>query len=634
MFNKSIAYRLSVFISIAVISVFVAIIIVSYLINSQYVNESIKDKAIRLSNELIMKVEKPLVSTHEVSSNIAEQIIFYGQNKHPEQLIIDLMKKYPYINAIIISIDDDVPGLEKHNYYSYREGDSIIFESHSEKIYHCLNEKSIIENITKKDEPVWTDVFICQSNQNQVVSSYASIYLRSENNRKAGYVICEVSLDDLNNIVNGIKVGEHGFAFLLSKDGRFITHPIKEFVLRKTIFSVSDGAINKSKTNIQEILDKGLSGAFIAYPKFLNYEKHWVYYTRLNEIDWTVIFAMPYKQLFKPLYISILKMLLISVIGIIIIYLLIKYITDLLINPLSEVTDKLKNFTTETGNIEINSLNEIKLVSESLNMLKAGYERHKIRQSEEEKKNHRQMQDLLQASEIQQSLIKTDFSVFSEIKEIDLYAIYKPARIVSGDLFDFFFDNNDNLIFTMGDVSGKGVSAAFFMSIAQTIIKSSARKFKTAGEIVKNANNELHTSNQHQFFLTLFLGILNIKTGVLNYCNAAHTPTYILKPAGEVIVLDQSHGLPLGLYPNKEYTDSEITLKKGDSILLYTDGITELRNENDLHLGNERFVENLKNLAGLDPKDLIAGVEQSIELFKGKAGQTDDITLMNIRFNA
>ena len=634
MFNKSIAYRLSIFISVAVISVFVAFIIVSYLFNSKYINESIKDKAIGLSNELIMKVEKPLISTRELSSNISEQILFYGKDKHPEQFITILMRKYPFINTILISIDDDVNYLAKHNYYSYRENDSIRFESQDQKFYHCLTEKSIFEEISKNEEPAWTEVFLCQKDQSQVVAAYSPILLKDENNRKIGYVICEVSLNNLNDIVNSIEVGKDGFAFLLSKDGRFITHPIKEFVLRKTIFSVSDGAINKRKTNIKEILDKGLSGAFIAYPDFLNREKHWVYYTQLKEIEWTVIFAMPYNQLFKPLYISILKMLLISVIGIIVIYLVIKYITDLLVNPLSEVTDQLKKFTNETGNIEINSLNEIKLVSESLNMLKLGYERYKIKQSEDEKKNHRQMQDLLQASEIQQSLIKTDFSVFSKIKEIDLFAIYKPARIVSGDLFDFFFDNNDNLIFTMGDVSGKGVSAAFFMSVAQTIIKSSARKFKSAGEIVKNANNELHTTNKHQFFLTLFLGILNIKTGELNYCNAAHTPTYILKPNGKVQELDQSHGLPLGLYPNKEYSNANITLQKGDSILLYTDGITELRNENDLHFGNEKFVENLENLVGLNPKELVLRVEQSLELFKGEASQTDDITLMNIRYNA
>jgi sigma-B regulation protein RsbU (phosphoserine phosphatase) len=168
MFNKSIAYRLSVFISAAVISVFIAFIVVSYLFSSKYVNENIKDRAIKLSNELITKVEKPLVATREVSSNISKQIIFYGQNKHPEKLIIGLMEKYPFINAIIINIDSDIPGLSKHNYYSYRENDSIIFESHEEKFYYCLNEKSIIDEISKKSQPAWTEVFLCKEPKNKL----------------------------------------------------------------------------------------------------------------------------------------------------------------------------------------------------------------------------------------------------------------------------------------------------------------------------------------------------------------------------------------------------------------------------------------------------------------------------------
>ncbi len=634
MLNKSIAYRLSVFISIAVISVFIAIIFISYLFNSQYVNEDIKNKAIALSNELITKIEEPLVATREVSLNISQQIVFYSRHRHPELLIRSLMKMYPFINTIIIHIDSDVPNLKSYDFYSYRENDSIFFETHNEKYYHCLNEKSIIEDISKNKQHSWTKVFLCQRNQNQVVSSYSPVFYGNEDSRhKAGYVICEVSLNNLNDTLNSIKVGENGFAFLLSEDGRFMTHPVKEFVLKKSIFSESEGALNKKRTNLKRILKKGLSGSFVAYPKFLNGKKHWVYYTRLKEIKWTVVFAMPYNQLFKPLYISILKMLLISVLGIIIIYFLIRYITNRLVNPLSVATNRLMTFVKETGDIGgVDSLNEIKLVSESLNTLKSGYEKFKIKQSEEEKKNQRQMMDLLQAAEIQRSLIKTDFSIFEQIKEIDLFAIYKPVQVVSGDLFDFFFDNNDNLIFTMGDVSGKGVPAAFFMSIAQPIIRNSAKLFE-AGKIMQDINDKLFTINKHQFFLTLFLGVLNLKTGKLNYCNAAHTPSYILKASGEINQLDQMHGLPLGLYSGKTYNNAEIKLEKGDSIFLYTDGVTDMRDENGVHFGNERLIDNLYNLIGEQPKELVLRIEKSVETFRGESAQTDDITIMNIKYN-
>ena len=631
MFNKSIAYRLSIFISLAVISVFIAIIIISYLFNRNNLKENIEDKAFGLSAEVIMEVDKQLVSSREIASNISEQILFFEQYKSSDKLILGMMNKYPFLNGIHVSIDSGIPFFSNQNYCSYRKNDSIIFETHEEKFYHCITEKKIVEDIALTNKPGWTEVFHCSRNFNMIVSYYSPILLKNENNKKIGYVICEVSIDNLNDILNGTDVGNNGFAFLLAKDGRFITHPIKEYVLNKNFFSASEASINQKKNNIKEILYQGLSGSLIAYPEFLDKKKHRIHYTRLEEIEWTVIFAMPYDELFEPLYISILKMLFISVIGIIIIFLMIKYITDRLVEPLSEVTAELKEFSNIAGENKINSLDEIKLVSESLNFMKLWYKKFKVRELQEAKKNKLHTQDMLQASEIQQSMINTDFSTLSKINEIDLFAIYKPLRIVSGDLFDYFFVDDDHLIFTMGDVSGKGVPAAFFMIVAQTIIKNNA-SFKSARTIVQKTNNKLHTTNQHQFFLTLFLGVLNIKTGVLDFCNAAHTPTYILKLNGDIIELSQSHGLPLGLYHNKQYSNSKITLEKGDSIILYTDGITELQNENKIHFGNERFVENLRHLIDCEPENMVNRIEKSLDIYRGKAAQNDDIALMCIKY--
>jgi sigma-B regulation protein RsbU (phosphoserine phosphatase) len=229
------------------------------------------------------------------------------------------------------------------------------------------------------------------------------------------------------------------------------------------------------------------------------------------------------------------------------------------------------------------------------------------------------------------SLINTDFTFFKERKDIDLFAIYKPARIVSGDLFDFVFLEKDNLFFTIGDVSGKGLSAAFFMSVAQTILKSNAR-LKTPGIIVEKVNNELYTVNQHQFFLTLFCGVLNLKTGVLIYCNAAHTSTLILSSNGEITELEQSHGMPLGLYPNRTYEESKIKLKPGDTIVLYSDGVTEQQGINNQYFGIDRLYHVLNKSAFMKPEEIINEVYENLDLFKGEMKQTDDITLMVMKF--
>src|SRR5690606_26110047 len=140
------------------------------------------------------------------------------------------------------------------------------------------------------------------------------------------------------------------------------------------------------------------------------------------------------------------------------------------------------------------------------------------------------------------------------------------------------------------------------------------------------------TSNKHQYFLTLFLGVLKLKTGVLNYCNAAHDFPFVLKSNGSISELKETHGLPLGLYAEKEYKDSNIIIGKGDAIVLYTDGVTELFNEGKNQFGVERFKENLVRLAGLDPTDMVKTVHEVLKQFKGEAPQADDMSLFSIKY--
>ena len=632
MFNKSIAYRLSIYVSIAVIGVFIAFMVISFFYNSENVSVNIKYKAIGISSEVGRQVEQQLVTTHEIASNISNQIIFYAQQKQPELLISGVLEKYDFLNAIQVNFDTIIPSFSNHHYFGYRVQDSILFKQQDSMAYHCLNEKRVLEEIAMNQSTGWTEVFQCSRNGKKVVSFYSPIQVKyEEDSIVVGSVICELSLFDLNDAINALPVGKNGFAFLLSKDGRYLTHPNKDWIFTDSIYSIPDDVYDKEKTNFKEILKEGLSGSLIAFPEFRNKEKHWAYYTPLHEIDWTLVIAMPYNDLFTPLYLSTLRMLFFAVLGILVIYFIISYITNLLIEPLNTVTNQLKRFSNLSGEADINSLNEVDQVSESLNFLKSWYKQFKVKELVDEKNKQRQMEDLMEASEIQWSLIKTDCSEISKRDEINLFASYKPARIVSGDLFDYFLLDDDHLLFTIGDVSGKGVSAAFFMSVAQTIIKSNAALIGV-NTIVKKANNELYTNNSHQFFLTLFLGVLNLKTGVLNFCNAAHTPTYILKLNGEIIELAQAHGLPLGVYYNKPYSFSTITLEKGDSIILYTDGITDLQNENKIHFGNERFIENLRHLVGNEPESLVTQIEKSLETFRGKAEQVDDITLMTIQY--
>ncbi len=630
MLNKSIAYQLGIYISLAVISVFVGFIIISYLFNRNTMRHHIESKAIAESAKITAEVKKLVVTTQEVSSNLSQQILFYGAHNEAEMLISGVMKKYPFINSIYVHIDSSVAGQPFHRYMASRPNGVMQFQK--DKFEIVCNEG--FQDIAKHRIPTWSQPFRCLRNNNVVVRYYHPIHTSDGKNESkyAGDVICELSLLNLNDIINSLKIGERGFAFLITENGDYITHPRKEWILNRNVFSLPEKIVPKKGMNVlKKIISEQKQGSMIVHPEILNYEKSWVYYMPIHENRWTLIFIMPYDELFSPLYQNILWLLFISVIGILAVYFLITLITNKLVEPLSNITSQLKKFSVISDEYTVDTFNEVQLVSESLKNLKTRFDKYNESHTQEQKKSHSRMEDLLQASEIQRSLIKSDFPAFPERDDIELFALYKPAKIVSGDLYDYFFLDEDNLVISMGDVSGKGIPAAFFMSVAQTIIKGNAN-VKKAKSIVNKANKELYTNNQHQFFLTLFLGVLNLKTHTLSYCNAAHTTALLLKPNGEIRELEHSHGLPLGLYPDKEYSESKIKIDKCDTLILYTDGVTELQDSNKFHFGIERFKENLNHLAECQPKEIAQKIEKSLEIFKGEAEQSDDISIMVIRY--
>jgi phosphoserine phosphatase RsbU/P len=632
MFNKSIAYRLSVFISLAVISVFVAFIVANYLFNRKILRQNSENKAITLSSEVNSIINGKIITTKEISGNLAEEIIYYSKNGDAGMILERVMQKYPYLNAVHVQIDSSVI-LEYHNYYIFQKDSGFEFEQSKTPVYYCQKEKELLEQIINSEEPGWTEPYRCREKGNVVVSYYTPVvYNPEENNRRfAGKIISELSLTELNESLNQMEIGERGYAFLITKKGDYITHPNESWILKQNAYLLPSKSLDPQKVDLNDILQNNRTGSAVVYPEILNFEKSWVYYTPINENRWFLILIIPYKELFHELYSNTFRMLFFASLGIIFIFLIIKYISRKIIDPLSDVTSKLTAFSNYATGEKVTTKDEVKLVANSLEYLKAWFEEYRVSREEEEMQSLRRKQDLQQAIEIQQSLIKTNFPAFPNRRDIDLYAVYKPARGVSGDLFDYFFIDDDHLLFTIGDVSGKGIPAAIFMSVAQTIIKNNASS-KKVKRIVNKSNMELCTTNRHQYFLTLILGIINMKTGELNFCNAAHNFPYLLKQDGKISELKLYHGLPLGLYPDKKYKDAKIQLNRGDSIILYTDGVTELRNDRKIQFGSERLKENLAKLEGLQPAKMVELLDKKLEFFRGNASQEDDICLFVIKY--
>lgn len=634
MSNKSISYRLNIFISGAVFCVFIALMVVNFLFNRSLLRENIENKAITISSEVNSLVNQKVVTSKEVSQNVAGQIIYYGEKGDAEDFLSKVMSRYPFLIAIHVKLDTAL-SMPYNNFYLYRDSLNETFNQSSEPAFNCETARQVFENIPFTNVSGWTDPYRCGARGTVAVSYYTPVVVTNVTGEKkfAGQVICELSLTELNADLNKLKIGKRGYVFLINRKGDYVTHPDEKLILNNNIFTLPSKTLDKEKVGLEDVIANGKTLSTVGYPEYFNYEKVWAYFSPVAQSDWFLIFTVPFHEMFAPLYRATFRMLLFALVGLALVFFFIQYITKKLIEPLSDVTSRLTRLSIPPEKEKGYTKNEVKRVSESVEYLKAWFDRDRLAHEEEELNSLRRKQDLQQASEIQQGLIKINFPAFPERNDIDLHAIYKPARAVSGDLFDYFFIDDNNLVFTIGDVSGKGVPAAIFMSVAQTIIKNKS-SCKTAKSIVKKVNAELCQGNRHQYFLTLFLGVLNMKKGVLNYCNAAHDFPFILKANGKITELKDTHGLPLGLYSDRGYSDTRMKLEKGDTLILYTDGVTELLNEKKVQFGTERFKENLKKLSGQSPAEIVTRLDEKLESFKGESlQQSDDICLFVIQYN-
>ncbi len=249
---------------------------------------------------------------------------------------------------------------------------------------------------------------------------------------------------------------------------------------------------------------------------------------------------------------------------------------------------------------------------------------------ETETEKERMEGELNAAHEIQMSMLPLLFPAFPDHTEFDVRARLKPAREVGGDFYDFFFVNEDELCFSVGDVSGKGVPAALFMAVTQSMIKTRASDDYSPASIVTRVNDALSADNPSSMFVTLWLGILNIKTGELRYTNAGHNPPYIKRQNGQLECMNKRHGPIIGAVEGVAFKEDRTRLSKGDLVLVFTDGVTEAMDTEDQLYSDERLVDFLNSRDFSSAEELVVNTLVSVEEYTVGAEQSDDITILSI----
>lgn len=240
--------------------------------------------------------------------------------------------------------------------------------------------------------------------------------------------------------------------------------------------------------------------------------------------------------------------------------------------------------------------------------------------------------DLKVAREIQETILPKVFEPFPHEKRFDMHAYMSAAKYVGGDFYDFFTIDDDRLGFVIADVSGKGVPAAIFMAISRTVIRAIALNENSAAVCMKRANDILCKESVNDMFVTVFYGILNIHTGVVTYSNAGHNPPILMKNDKSVSFVPLTGDRILGALDDSVYHEKELRLTPGDSLYLYTDGVTEAINKNGELFGEKRLLACCEALIGKPSKEIIEEVTKTVGDFVVGAIQSDDITQLTISY--
>ncbi|MGC8659448.1 MAG: SpoIIE family protein phosphatase [Desulfomonilaceae bacterium] len=236
------------------------------------------------------------------------------------------------------------------------------------------------------------------------------------------------------------------------------------------------------------------------------------------------------------------------------------------------------------------------------------------------------------AAGIQKSMLPSVFPPFPDRDEFDIYALMRPAKEVGGDFYDFSFLDDDHLMFVVGDVSGKGVPAALFMSVTKYLIEAAVVMDKAPDKDLSRVSRHLADDNESCMFVTVFIGILNVKSGEFLYASAGHNPLLLWSNDSDPSFLEGQGGPVVGIVEEAVFGMDHLTLRPGSVLLAHTDGVTEAFNTEEEAFSEERLLRAINPVRNKPVKDVVEGILADIDSFSVGAPQADDITILALRY--
>ena len=602
--------------------------------------EAVRQEAISRATTILEKTSlrvEGILNRVEVASNMTKWLVQRHPNKADSMFVYSrgmLMNNPDFFNCSIAF--EPYYFKDKGRYfsaYTKHVGDSLrTIQGGSDLYQYFFSDWYLMPQLLEK--PCWTEPYMdldVGTNTSEMLTSYCQT-IKDKQGKVVGVINTSLSISWLSQTISAVKPYPNSYSIMIGRGGTYFVHPDTTKITRQTIFTQTIEHPDTALTALGYAMQRGEEGM-----KHMNIDgkDSYVFYKPLGQTGCSMAIVCPESDIFggfDRLRNSVRAIVLVGLL--LMLFLFIRIITREL-QPLRRLAHEAETIASGQFDAELpdfQRIDEIGQLSHSFGNMQQSLVKYidELKNTTAQKASIES--DLRIASGIQMGMLPEKFPTREDRDDVQLFASLTPAKEVGGDLFDFYF-RDEKLFFCIGDVSGKGVPASLFMAVTRSTFRTVSAHETMPDRIIMTMNKTIADMNKTHMFVTLFVGVLDLPTGRLHYCNAGHdAPLLVGAGVGE---LPCDANIPVGFMPSWKYTLQEAKIFTGTTILLFTDGLTEAMDSDKELFRMERVNEVAsKALAQQqqEPRQLIAQMTEAVHEFVGDAEQSDDLTMMAIQY--
>jgi sigma-B regulation protein RsbU (phosphoserine phosphatase) len=602
--------------------------------------DAVRQEAISRATQILDKTSQRvegILNRVEVASNMTEWLVLRHPDKADSMFVYSrgVIQNNPDFYNCSIAFEPD-HFTDKGRYfsaYSKHVGDSIrTIQGGSENYQYFYMDWYLMPILL--DKPCWTEPYMdldVKTNTSEMVTSYCQA-IKDKQGQAIGVINTSLSLNWLSQTISAVKPYPNSYSIMIGRGGTYFVHPDTTKITRQTIFTQTIETQDTAMIALGHAMQHGEEGM---KQMDIDGTNCYVFYKPLGQTGCSMAIVCPESDIFGGFDRLRRTVMTIVTVGLLLmLYLFIRIITREL-KPLRRLAKEAETIASGKLDAELpdfQRIDEIGQLSHSFGNMQQSL----VKYIEELKDTTAQKasieSDLRIASEIQMGMLPENFPTRADGDDVQLYASLTPAKEVGGDLFDFYF-RDEKLFFCIGDVSGKGVPASLFMAVTRSVFRTVSAHESMPDRIMTTINKTIADMNKRNMFVTLFVGVLDLPTGRLHYCNAGHdSPLLVGAGVGE---LPCDPNIPVGFMSSWKYTLQEAQIFTGTTIFLFTDGLTEAMDADYAQFSMQRVNDvaiKVLSHGQQEPRQFIEQMTNAVHKFVGDAEQSDDLTMMAIQY--